>query len=80
MMAQCKTVGILEGVKDTENVNASIHGLLHCGLDYVVRVRGISQRIHTAEQHLQGTNFFENAGRWQCCQGCKARLRGSLMA
>ena len=60
-----QVVRIVEGVEDTDDVNAVLHGLLHEKLDKVIGVVGVTQNILTAQQHLQlgvghgGTDFAQ---------------------
>ena len=48
-----QVVRIVEGVEDTDDVNAVLHGLLHEELDKVIGVVGVTQNILTPQQHLQ---------------------------
>ena len=48
-----QVVRIVEGVEDTDDVNAVLHGLLHEKLDKVIGVVGVTQNILTPQQHLQ---------------------------
>ena len=48
--------GILEAVKDAEDVHAGSHSLPHRGFHHIVCVAGVAERVHPPQQHLH-TSF-----------------------
>ena len=48
-----QVAGIVQGVEDTQNVDAVLDGLLHERLDDIVRIVMVAKQVLTAKKHLQ---------------------------
>ena len=43
---------VIECIEDAEDINAGLRGFVHEGLSHFGRVRGVSDSVSTAKQHL----------------------------